>query len=111
MRSEGRRLMNRLREIADRPGMFLSNPSYDGLCSFIEGFDYACEGKVLAAFRKWLVEQNAPTNLGWSSGFLYSLFASDEDPIARIKKSSADDKLAINKLVEAFGKVLERESD
>src|SRR5438876_194594 len=92
----------RLRQITERPSMFLSDPSYDGLCCFIEGCDYACDGKVLEALRRWLEKKRVPKNLAWSSAFLYSVFKSAKDPVAKAKESAANEKLAMRRLVEVF---------
>ena len=38
-----------------RPGMFVSEPHFSNMCSFLNGYDFANDGGVLVGFREWLV--------------------------------------------------------
>ena len=89
------------RQVCERPGMYLSNPSYESVSAFILGFDLASEGGVLHGFREWLVVRNDGGNsLAWHDLVLYAAFPQDPAPRERASASSDAAKHAIRTLLE-----------
>lgn len=49
-----------------RPGMYIPQATFLGMCCFLDGFDYARDGGTLCGFREWMIVRlNGGNNLAW----------------------------------------------
>lgn len=56
-------LLDAVRELKSRPQMYVTHPSYDTVCAYIQGYDHCLlatgHGAVgLESFREWIVTKN-----------------------------------------------------
>jgi hypothetical protein len=55
-----------VRQLCQRPGMWVLPPHFSSVCAYIRGYDHARDGGPLTGFREWLVVRaNRGDNLIW----------------------------------------------
>jgi hypothetical protein len=88
-----------------RPGMYLPEATFGAAAAWVEGYDRACNGGVLAGFREWLiVRASGGNNLAWFALVQDVAFPQSRAPQAETTKSPASEKHAIDVM---FGLIAE----
>jgi hypothetical protein len=83
----------------ERPGMFVQPVNYDTICSFLDGYDMATKGGLLAGFHEWLVTKvGYGNNLAWPFLAEHILFPEAEDPHA--ERRAGEPKVMVDSLIE-----------
>ena len=87
-----------------RPGMYFQSPSYDCVAAFVQGYDAACDGRLLLGFREWLVRQlGYGANLAWPALVLLVTFGSSSIP-----RDEADDAAGELAAIDSLFDLIER---
>jgi hypothetical protein len=84
------------------PGMYVHEHTFDAVAAFLNGFDTACGGRVLAGFREWLIlKLDYGNNLAWTELFLRFAFPESAGPRTQ-ELPTADQKQLVGLLGETF---------
>lgn len=84
------------------PGMYVHDANFDSVAAFLQGFDTACGGGVLAGFREWLIlKLGYGNNLAWTELFLRFAFPDSTGPRVH-ELLTADRKQLVGLLAEVF---------
>lgn len=79
--------------------MYLLQETYPVIAAFVQGYDEACEGGLLAGFREWLVVRlMTGSNLGWPSLVLHAAFPDAPSPQDALRSEPDGDHVAIDTL-------------
>ncbi|QDV21595.1 hypothetical protein Pan153_62850 [Gimesia panareensis] len=72
-----------------RPGMCLSEVSYDSAVAYLMGANMTCHGGILHGFQEWLmIKIEIDTNLMWSELVLHFALPNSESPRDELEKLS-----------------------
>lgn len=72
-----------------RPGMCLTEVSYDSAVAYLMGANAICHGGILHGFQEWLLIKNEnDTNMFWSELVLYFAFSKCELPRYELEQLS-----------------------
>lgn len=95
-----------------RTGMYFQQETYAVVAAFVQGYDAACEGGLLAGFREWLVVRlGKASNLGWSALVQHAAFPNAASPQEVLGVNGDADRVAIDTLFDLlieFDRVRER---
>jgi len=81
--------------------MYLLEERYAVIAAFIQGYDLACEGGLLAGFREWLVVRlMTGSNLGWSALVLHAAFPNSKSPQTALQADPEGERAAIETLFD-----------
>lgn len=79
--------------------MYLLQETYAAMAAFVQGYDAAYEGGLLAGFREWLVVRlMIGSNLGWSALVLHAAFPDVQSPQDALRTKPDTERLAIDAL-------------
>jgi len=70
-----------VRQLCQRPSMWVVPPHFSSVCAYISGFDHARDGGPLDGFREWLIVRlGSGNNLTWD-GLVEMAIRPEADPI------------------------------
>ena len=79
--------------------MYLLEETYVVVAAFIQGYDEAYEGGLLAGFREWLVVRLVGgQNLAWPALVLHAAFPGSRSPQDALRSEPDGDRVAIDTL-------------
>jgi hypothetical protein len=85
--------------VRQQPGMYLLQDTYAATAAFVQGYDAAYEGGLLAGFREWLVVRlMTGSNLSWSALVLHAAFPDMQSPQDGLRTRPGAERLAIDAL-------------
>ena len=81
------------------PGMYFLEETYAVIAAFLQGYDSAYEGGLLAGFREWLVVRlMTGSNLGWPALVLHAAFPDEQSPQNALRAKPDAERVAIDVL-------------
>jgi hypothetical protein len=84
-----------------RTGMYFQQETYAVVAAFVQGYDAACEGGLLAGFREWLVVRlRKGSNLGWSALVQHAAFQNSAFPQEVLGEDRDAERVAIDTLFD-----------
>lgn len=79
--------------------MYFLEETYAVIAAFLQGYDAAYEGGLLAGFREWLVVRlMTGSNLGWSALVLHAAFPGTQSPQDALRTKPNAERVAIDVL-------------
>lgn len=92
-----------LANVRKRPEMYLPFVTYEGVVSFVLGYDAAVNGGLLWAFREWLVTKlSGGNNLSWPALVLRDIGREDASVSGKALQTAEDHRAAIESLFDTI---------
>ncbi len=82
---------------------FFSDPTFEAVVAFVQGYNIACEGALLLGFREWLIVRlDDGLTLIWPDLVLRVAFPDARDPRGELSASAEGERRAVNTLWGLF---------
>jgi len=95
MNHETKRMIEILKGMRSRPGMYYKDRYYRSMCIFVSGYSEGAKIPILDQLRhKFTNGGKRNGNLCWDDALLYHLFPGHEDPVEALHRGGEKSELA-----------------